>query len=736
MRRTAIAIFLLLFLAASVMAEITPGQVVVKFKPGAFSSKSPVGVISSAMIGAASIRALNEKHGIYRYKQIYSEALKIRPDWAHLENDYILFFPTSESQSAIINEFEKDQNVVAAQANGVVRAFQIIPNDTYFAQEWGLTKIMAPNAWDRTTGASTNIVAVMDTGLNYSHEDIAGKVDLAHAKDLYNGDNDPRDDNGHGTAISGVIGAISNNSKGVAGVDWQVTILPIKVLNRDGVGDPATISAGLAYLAALKSSGVNIVAVNLSLGQYNEGPDMYVEENPANMRDRCLDAYNQGIVVVAAAGNGSVDWNTYPAYYPTVLAVSATGTDDKRSVWSGLDEQTFRTQASNYGSWVDIAAPGTNIFSMNMDGTYSAGWNGTSLAAPFVAGAVSLLKAAEPTLTNAQIMDRLKKTADPIDALQEPAYKGLLGSGRLNLSQATIGLLTEITVPVSGSYIKGLVQISGTASGWNFGGYTIEAYRASSLEVIVAHSALEVDNGTLANWDTAGINGALTLKLKAVATTGGSSETSVNVIVDNTPPDAAIIYPTSGGSIEGAITITGRATDENLDNYVIEYGQGAAPAYYQALGTFYTSARNVLATWETTGLSGPYILRLTVTDLAGNISRTELTVNISKVSSSLAPGVVTFALPNPFDRNNGSSTTFYYQLQANANTSVNLFELGGNMIWQKSYLAGENGAKAGVNNPAWDGKNLFGANVPTGVYLYQIISDRKVVGRGKVIILN
>ncbi|MBU1867406.1 MAG: S8 family serine peptidase, partial [Candidatus Margulisbacteria bacterium] len=338
------------------MAEITPGQVVVKFKPGAFSSKSPVGVISSAMIGAASIRALNEKHGIYRYKQIYSEALKIRPDWTHLENDYILFFPTSESQSAIINEFEKDQNVVAAQANGVVRAFQIIPNDTYFAQEWGLTKIMAPNAWDRTTGASTNIVAVMDTGLNYSHEDIAGKVDLAHAKDLYNGDNDPRDDNGHGTAISGVIGAISNNSKGVAGVDWQVTILPIKVLNRDGVGDPATISAGLAYLAALKSSGVNIVAVNLSLGQYNEGPDMYVEENPANMRDRCLDAYNQGIVVVAAAGNGSVDWNTYPAYYPTVLAVSATGTDDKRSVWSGLDEQTFRTQASNYGSWVDIAA--------------------------------------------------------------------------------------------------------------------------------------------------------------------------------------------------------------------------------------------------------------------------------------------------------------------------------------------------------------------------------------------
>lgn len=736
MRRTAIAIILLFFLAANVIAETTPGQLVVKFKPGIFSATAATGAISSAFVGAASIKSLNAKHRVYRYKQIYSEALKVRPDWKHLENDYVLYYPTEEGEAVILEDFQKDPNVLAAQKNGVVRAFQITPNDTHYGQEWGLVKIKCPEAWDRTTGSAANIVAILDTGLNYNHEDISGKVDLVHARDLYNGKNDPMDDNGHGTAVAGVIGAISNNAKGIAGVDWGVTILPIKVLNSDGVGDPATISSGLAYLAALKASGVNIVAANLSLGQYNEGTNMYVEENPANLRDRCQEAYNQGIVIVAAAGNGSVDWNTYPAYYPTVLAVAATDSTDKRSVWSGLDEQTFRTQASNYGTWVDISAPGTAIFSTNKDGTYSNGWNGTSLAAPFVAGAVSLLKAAEPTLTNAQIMERLKRTTDPIDSLQEPAYQGLLGTGRINVSQAVTGLITEITSPANGSYIKGTVQINGTASGWNFSGYTIEAYRNGSLETIVVHNPLAVEVGLLANWNTSAINGALTLKLRAASSSGGTSEATIGVIVDNLPPDAAIVYPTSGASVEGRITITGRATDENLDTYLVEYGPGSSPVAYQPVGVYYRSTSGALATWETSGLEGTYTLRLTATDRAGNVSTASLPINIKKVSATLSTGILTYALPNPFDRRTGSGTTFYYQLPANANSSVSLFDLGGSMIWQRSFVAGENGAKSGANDPGWDGRNMFGANVPTGVYLYQIVSDRKVVGRGKVIILN
>ncbi|MFA6417679.1 MAG: S8 family serine peptidase [Candidatus Margulisiibacteriota bacterium] len=736
MRRTAIAIILLFFLAANVIAENTPGQIVVKFKPGIFSPTVAAGAISSALVGAASIKSLNAKHRISRYKQIYSEALKIRPDWKYLENDYVLYYPTEESDSAVLADFQNDPNVLSAQKNGVVRAFQITPNDTYFGQEWGLVKIKAPEAWERTTGSASNIVAILDTGLNYNHEDIAGKVDLAHARDLYNGDNDPMDDNGHGTAVAGVIGAISNNAKGIAGVDWGVTLLPIKVLNRDGVGDPATISSGLAYLAALKSSGVNITAINLSLGQYNEGSDMYVEENPANLRDRCQEAYNEGIVIVAAAGNGSVDWNTYPAYYPTVIAVAATDSTDKRSVWSGLDEQTFRTQASNYGTWVDISAPGSGIFSTNKDGSYSNGWNGTSLAAPFVAGAVSLLKAAESTLTNVQIMERLKKTTDPIDSLQEETYRGLLGTGRLNVSQAVTGLITEITLPANGSYIKGTVSINGTASGWNFSGYTIEAYRGDLLETVVVHSPLAVEEGLLASWDTSPLNGALRLRLRASSSAGGTSEAAINVIVDNLVPDAVITDPTSGGSIEGKVTITGRATDENLDTYLLEYGAGSSPSAYQQLGVFYSSISGALATWETSGLDGLYTIRLTAADKAGNVSTASVSVNIKKVGATLSPGILTYALPNPFDRQNGTGTTFYYQLQANADSSISLFDLSGNMLWQRNFTAGENGAKAGANNPAWDGRNMFRTNVQAGVYLYQIISDRKVVGRGKVIVLN
>lgn len=713
-------------------AEHIPGEIVVKFKPG---------IVKIQKVVAASVRALAVKHGIYQYKQIYKDALEVRPDWKHLEDDYVLLFPKEKDVNKVINDYKKDPNVVDASRNFVVRAFATTPNDTYYSQQWGLSKIEAPKAWDRTTGSSEILVAVLDTGINYNHEDFAGKVNRTYAKDLVNGDTDPMDDFGHGTAVSGVIGAVSNNSKGIAGMDWKAKILPIKILNNEGEGSTTNISAALAYVAGLKSTGVNIPVVNMSLGINNNGSNKYTEENPSSMKDRCQEAYNQGMILVAAAGNDGVDWNTYPAYYSTVIAVAATDTSDKRAVWSGA-------LSSNYAGWVDVSAPGSSIYStghqessVQENDDYFNGWSGTSLATPYVSGLAALIKAANPTMTNAQVINQIKLTTDSIDA-QNPSYVGKLGTGRINAYRALFGSLPVITSPASGECIKGVKEIRGTAAGWNFSSYEVEALRNGSVEVKVYSSFTSVESGVLASWNTIGLNGEYALRLKVTNNDLSSSETSAAVIVDNIAPEAAITSPVDGATVKGAITITGKAKDQYFDRYVLEYGEGASPAVFQNAGTYYSSADGAaLGTWETSGLSGAYTLRLTVYDRAGTSTSSSIGVNVTeseptKEAQAQAGLPVTFALPNPFDRTSVSGTTFVYDLRGNFDVVIYLFDLNGNLIWRKSYAAGENGGKAGENNPSWNAQNLYGESVPNGVYIYQVTADRKALARGKIIVLN
>jgi hypothetical protein len=547
------------------------------------------------------------------------------------------------------------------------------------------------------------------------------------------------DDYGHGTAVSGIIGAVTNNGKGIAGMDWKAKILPIKVLNSAGEGSISNVNSALAYLASLKSSGINIVAVNMSLGQYT--PD-------GDLQSRCSDAYNQGMVLVAAAGNGDVDWNTYPAYYSTVVAVAATDSSDERSVWTGFDPETHRIQKSNYGDWVDVTAPGSSIYSTNMNGSYSGGWNGTSLASPYVAGLASLLKAANPAMTNAQIIDQIKSTADSVDSLN-PGFEGKLGSGRINVYRALEGLsvTARIGSPVSGEVIRGKREIYGVASGISFGCYTLEAVRGGSVETVIKQSSVAVErvnnlDGILGTWETTGLNGDYEVRLEVFATDGTTAVSGETVAVDNTSPEVRISFPAGGGVVEGKLEITGEVRDDHFEQYVLEYGAGAAPTAFQQIGTYYVPVDgSILGTWETSGLIGAYTLRLEAIDRAGNFSSTSEVINIA----SRAPDreivrqlslPVTFALPNPFDRTVTSETYLSYDLAGNFTAVVYIFDLGGNLIWRNSYLPGENGGKAGLNTPVWNGKDLYGESVPNGVYIYQITADGKIIGRGKIAIVN
>ncbi|MDD5593522.1 MAG: S8 family serine peptidase [Candidatus Margulisbacteria bacterium] len=717
-------------------AEVVPNQVIVKFKPGVV--KLPKGVaiseIKTASVAAASVRALNAKYKVAKLEQMYKDALLIRPDWKHLENDYILTLTETTDAARAVREYKKDANVESAATNSYVRAFDVTPNDHYYVDEWGLPQIKAPSGWVKTTGSATSIIAILDTGINYNHEDLAAKVDLTDAKSYVSYTSDVLDDAGHGTAVSGVIGAVTNNGIGIAGVNWNTKLLPIKVLDQDGSGVMSSISQALAYLAALKTTGTNIVAVNMSLGQYNSGADKYAEEDPSNIKERCQEAFSAGIVLVAAAGNDNVNWNTYPAYYTTVLGVSAIDQNDKRSVWGG-------GQASNYGAWVDVAAPGTGIFSTNMNGGYLGGWNGTSLASPFVAGLAGLVKAANPAMTSTQIMNQIKTFADNIDALN-PGFEGQLGTGRINCYRALAGLVSSLSSPSSGEYIRKIRSIIGTAGGWNFQKYRIDALKNDVVDTtIVSNVTTSVEAGPLADWDTTGRNGPYTLRLFVEAADGSTSEADVAVIVDNITPEAAITSPANGVAVAGSLQILGRATDAYLDRYLLEYGAGSNPASFQNIGTFYVSTSGLLGTWETAGLSGNYTLRLTAYDHVGNVSSESIALSVqpeSPVKAAQASGTLplTYALPNPFIRSASSETSFNYSLLGNFNATIFLFDLNGNLVWQKSYQAGDNGGKSGANSPAWDGRDLYGAEVVNGVYLYQVTADKKIIARGKIIVLN
>lgn len=735
-------IFFLVFLFASMtFADYVPGQVVVKFRPGIV--KIPKGVkaaaVAAADIKASSVRSLNAKHRVYELKQVYQKVLENRPDWTHLEDEYVLIFPADEDVKKIAQEYTKNPNVEAAYPNTIFHAFDTNPDDPYFVsgQQYGLTNISAPQAWDRTTGSNTVTIAVLDTGINYNHEDFTGRVNLADAYDFVNGDADPLDDHSsaHGTGVSGVIGAATNNAKGVAGVDWQGVILPIKVLDHNGSGTLVHIKEGITWAI---NKGADVI--NMSFGQYNESSNKYIEENPGDIRGKCQDAYDAGIVLVAAAGNGNVDWNTYPAYYPIVLGVAAVDSSDERSVWGGTDPITLRTQASNYGTWVSVCAPGTDIMTVYKDTDRYATTSGTSLACPFVAGQAALIKAANPGLSNQQIMNQITIEADDIDSLN-PGYEGKLGR-RINLYRTVAGLVARILSPESNAYIKGSVNVLGMASGWDFSGYVLQALQSGSLVSTIKSSTSTIESGTLGTWNTTALNGEYTIRLKVLGSGSSSEETNVAVYVDNTTPEATITSPLSAATIEGSVQILGTAQDQYFAKYLLEYGVGTSPSSYVEIKESYLAVNNsVLATWETAGLSGDYILRLTVYDLAGTTSVRTVPVYIRSTSPTREAepqsGLpLTFSLPNPFDRFATSEVTFNYTLSGNFTTRIYIFNLAGNLIWQNSYSAGTNGGKSGANNPAWNGKDLLGVNVPNGIYLYQVITEQKVLARGKIIVLN
>jgi len=309
------------------------------------------------------------------------------------------------SADLLKGELARDANIEYVEPDFIAQALGT-SNDPYFVQgsQWHLSKIQAPTAWDTTTGSSTQVVAVIDSGVRASHPDLVGKVMVGY--DFVANDNDANDENGHGTGVAGTLSPGSNNQIGVCGVAWANPILPVRVLDANGSGNYSAIANGIIYAA---DRGAKVI--NLSLGGTSSS---------RALQDAINYAWNKQCVIVAAAGNNGSNVAFYPAACTNVVAVSATNASDTRPTWS------------NFGSYVDVSAPGVDILSVYGTDQYAA-WNGTSFSSPVASGVVALMAAANSTLTNVQLVDLLIKNSDDIGALGKDVY---YGSGRVNANRA------------------------------------------------------------------------------------------------------------------------------------------------------------------------------------------------------------------------------------------------------------------------------------------------------------
>lgn len=325
------------------------------------------------------------------------------------------------------------------------------PNDPLLSRQWHHDKIESREAWDVASGNNV-VVAVVDTGVMCTHPDLQGRCVAGY--DFVFNDNDPRDDHGHGTHVSGIAAVATDNGVGIAAVGWGAKVMPIKALDRTGNGGHSAIAAGITWAV---DHGADVI--NLSLGGFFTS---------GTLRNAVAYAIDRNVVVVAAIGNEASSNPTYPASYPGVIAVAATTPSDQRASFS------------NFGVHVDIAAPGTGIHSTTPDGGYQA-WSGTSMACPVVSGLVALLLGQNPSRTPAQVQSILEQTADDIGA---PGRDDLFGHGRINARRAVYHQLGTLTPsgPVGATPTPPAPPTASPATATPSGNYELQIEELINLE--------------------------------------------------------------------------------------------------------------------------------------------------------------------------------------------------------------------------------------------------------------
>jgi len=389
--------------------EYAPGELIVRFKPTAISdSKSREMVMSKA-------------HG--------KVGSTVKRDYGRggLAGTQLVKLPPGKSIDEAITEYENTPDVLYVSPNYRI-SILAVPDDPLYCQEWGMEKIQVAGAWDRSTGSTDVLIAVLDTGIDYTHPDLSaniwsnageipgnhidddgnGYVDDRTGWDFFSDTADPMDQNGHGTACAGIIAAQGNNGIGIAGVLWNTRIVPLTVIGPEGYGYESDAIDAILYADAI---GAGIVSISWG------GTAPYLVLRDAMAASPAL--------FVCAAGNSGTDNDVSPVYpasfdLPNVIAVAATDENDNLAAFS------------NYGtSSVDVAAPGANILSTARGGRYTT-FSGTSMAVPFVTGIAGLVKAQNPEYSGPDLKGTLLASTDSLPSLDGKIATG----GRVNACNA------------------------------------------------------------------------------------------------------------------------------------------------------------------------------------------------------------------------------------------------------------------------------------------------------------
>jgi len=379
-----------------------PDRILVRFAPG---------------VSASTMAAIHRANGAVLIREIPQIGVQV------------LRVPSNRVPE-LVAAYSRNPNVLYAEPDYVAHAIGT-PDDTYFDKQWGMhntgqtggaidADIDAPEAWDITIGTAGIKIAILDTGIDQNHPDLDDKLvgninftDSSTVDDLY----------GHGTHVAGIAAAETNNTQGVAGVGYNSSLLNVKVLDDQGSGYYSWIASGITWAT---DNGAKVI--NMSLGGYFRSSTL---ENAVNY------AWNKGVVLAAAAGNDGTSRKLYPAAYTNCIAVAATNDDDQR-----VNEPGW--WASNYGDWVDVAAPGLYIYStfpnhpyaINKSLNYDFG-SGTSMSTPHVAGLAALVWATGYGTSNSTVRQQIESTADAI-----PGTGTYWIYGRINACNAVGGNCT------------------------------------------------------------------------------------------------------------------------------------------------------------------------------------------------------------------------------------------------------------------------------------------------------
>lgn len=305
-----------------------------------------------------------------------------------------------------------------------------VPNDPSWNLQWGPRKIAADWAWNTTVGNSSLLVAVIDTGVYQDHPDLVlNYVPLGY--DWVNNDTDPIDDNGHGTHCAGIIAAKLNNNLGIAGMA-QVRVMAEKALDRSGSGSEDDLANAIIHAAQQNAS-----IISMSWGSNYDSMLIY---------EAIKFAYDHGALLVASAGNSRNDIKSYPAAYDEVIAVSATDQQDRPAFFT------------NFGDWIELAAPGAQIYSTVLNNNYSYK-SGTSMSCPHVVGVAALVWSEFPNMTRDQVRFHLRYTADD---LGDAGFDEYYGYGRINATRAVNQFLPEHDLLIRGSESPSYVELDET----------------------------------------------------------------------------------------------------------------------------------------------------------------------------------------------------------------------------------------------------------------------------------